>query len=457
MRLLPRTPRGTWTLAALFWAAGSAALWLLVPVRPRAEWAVRGQQEWVGYLPDRRAFVSHTSEVGNRFGGPLRFWGADTGRVVEWFDPGQEILRVVVSPNGKWIAVYRGRPVDSFQLFETATGRVRFDLQYGAGVYGAGPCFSPDGRWLACSDRTEEDTVHIWDVEAGQVRRTLRAADGLPTFAASGRLAFGPDGRTLALADDVRDVTQEPAEPARVQLWDWDASRVTQTLVGPASTTFWNGLRLHFSPDGRHLTADFHIEEPAGDAYRPEVRCWDVADGRETLRITAQLATVTPGRLWVYNRNGISEQQWVEAWAYSGRRELNVTADGGVTDGKSLVFESPVQHPVRDWLIARGVRWPLAIDESVQLEIFDAATRQFIARLSPRDPAGSQLEYATTFSPDGRLFAEATLTGVRIWDIPPRKPLAWCATGSALLALLLAGLARLRLRKLRQLSEIQHP
>jgi hypothetical protein len=38
MRLLPRTPRGTWTLAATTWLAGCAVAWSMIPPQPRIEW-----------------------------------------------------------------------------------------------------------------------------------------------------------------------------------------------------------------------------------------------------------------------------------------------------------------------------------------------------------------------------------------------------------------------------------
>src|SRR5262245_4425242 len=40
IRLLPRTPRGTWLLAGAVWLAGVGALWYLVPAVPRAEWTL---------------------------------------------------------------------------------------------------------------------------------------------------------------------------------------------------------------------------------------------------------------------------------------------------------------------------------------------------------------------------------------------------------------------------------
>ena len=52
MRLLPRTTRGTLTLAAAAWLAGVAFLWTLLPVAPRRTIRVPKSSEVVGLLPD---------------------------------------------------------------------------------------------------------------------------------------------------------------------------------------------------------------------------------------------------------------------------------------------------------------------------------------------------------------------------------------------------------------------
>jgi hypothetical protein len=70
-----------------------------------------------------------------------------------------------------------------------------------------------------------------------------------------------------------------------------------------------------------------------------------------------------------------------------------------------------------------------------------------------RVPSARQM----AFSPDGRLLAtlsadeETNLNRVvRIWDVPPHKPLTWFLAGTALVACPLAWLARRRTRRLRR-------
>ena len=59
MRLLPRTVRGTWALAAAAWLAGCALAWPLLPARPRAEWRDVGPGHYVSaVLPDGPTVVA---------------------------------------------------------------------------------------------------------------------------------------------------------------------------------------------------------------------------------------------------------------------------------------------------------------------------------------------------------------------------------------------------------------
>src|SRR5262245_57502822 len=124
MPLLPRTPRGTWIIAGVIWAAGTALLWWGLPVRPRAEWAISGDEHPIGFAAARTSFVTASvrGPDAERPGlcGPLRFRELDSGRLVDWFNPAEDIGCAVLSPDGAWVAVHYGRggPL-GLQLFET--------------------------------------------------------------------------------------------------------------------------------------------------------------------------------------------------------------------------------------------------------------------------------------------------------------------------------------------------
>jgi WD40 repeat protein len=448
IRLLPRTPRGTWLLGGLLWAVGSAALWWALPYRPRAEWTST-QQQWIGYIPDRRAFVTLPFNTERPENGPLFFWDADSGRVTQWFDTKDVIdidPDVALSPDGALAAiVHFPRDLCKFQVFETATGRVRFDLPFVAEDSLHGLCFSKDSKWFAYSQRRyPEQCVHIWDVDTGTIRRTLRSTDGLLKFRPSLRLAIAPDGRTLATADTTGG--PKTKEVTFIQLWDWDATHVIRTFEGPASEGCW---RLCFSPDGRHLVAQFDIRGPRGNC-RDQVWCWDCTDGRQTLQVEGRIAAVTPGRLWVHAPASAASQPTTQAWDYAGALLEQVELVGDLSpDAKTMATVSIEPHPIRDWVIARGLRWPFSAGEYARTRLVNVATKRVMGELPPWPIlAESRVAGWTGFSPEGDLYAESIDFGLRIWDVPPRKSLPWFLVAATAWAVAAAAWARHRTRRL---------
>ena len=51
MQVLPRTPRGMWLRAGAVWLAGVAALWWVLPYRPRAAWPTEEPAVVHGFIP----------------------------------------------------------------------------------------------------------------------------------------------------------------------------------------------------------------------------------------------------------------------------------------------------------------------------------------------------------------------------------------------------------------------
>ena len=109
----------------------------------------------------------------------------------------------------------------------------------------------PTARTLASSGG--DRAVRLWDVATGRQRRAIADQPGM--FVA---LAFSPDSRILALADQRNPV---------VRLWDLAAGTERAALHGAEGAV----LALAISPDGRTLAAaDYH----------GVVHFWDLATGR---------------------------------------------------------------------------------------------------------------------------------------------------------------------------------
>src|SRR5262245_27024506 len=92
MRLLPRTPRGTWLLAAVMWLAGCAILWWQLPDVPRLVVSAEGAYV-AGFTDDGRWVQGHGNYSAERpdapvGDGPFRTWDPRTGRLAaSWQKP----------------------------------------------------------------------------------------------------------------------------------------------------------------------------------------------------------------------------------------------------------------------------------------------------------------------------------------------------------------------------------
>jgi WD40 repeat protein len=92
-----------------------------------------------------------------------------------------------------------------------------------------------------------------------------------------------------------------------------------------------------------------------------------------------------------------------------------------------------------------GFSWPAPTEPHFQsVTLVSANSGQLIATVR------GDAEFAR-WSPDGSMLAtvDQDEKTIRIWDIPPRKPLTWFAAGAALLALPIAFVAWRRVRTLR--------
>ena len=122
---------------------------------------------------------------------------------------------------------------------------------------------SRDGRYLATG---HSKLAWLWDAHTGRTIRWLPVSNGYVT-----RVAFSPDGRTLATGD---------AE-SNIKLWDRASGRLLHILFGwppgPLVTKSHVGA-LQFSPDGTRLAAGFGSSTQLLDEIGPEmVKVWDCA------------------------------------------------------------------------------------------------------------------------------------------------------------------------------------
>jgi WD40 repeat protein len=191
------------------------------------------------------------------------------------------------SADGRWLAVNTARNITVLDL---KTETVLRDFPGGARAL----AFSPDGKKLAAAD----DLVRLFDVETG---KSLWPDFG-PLIGRNdhlGPLLTRPAGNQIATWN---------ASQRRIQMWDWTTGtpRFATSVVGQWCTLLWlsqDGNRLHFCGERR-------------------VQTWDLTSGKELRRFSP-----------------IPEEMIADNWQVSSARESR--------DGRTLsvLLRKPIQDP----------------------------------------------------------------------------------------------------------------
>jgi WD40 repeat protein len=453
MRLLPRSAKGTWLLAAAVWMGGCAGMWWLIPLRPRAVMTVPGDNSVLGVSPGGKAvtLMGRGAEEGDRV--PVRVWDTVAGSLRTVVSEKDVQATCAQSPDGRWLAVGVG-PVDR----EGGVNRLRIlDLTTGSEDELAGPdgaprwyelaVFSPDSRWLAVAEHeraaapgTNQPGVRLWDLEAHRAGVSLPTAR--PTF------TFSPDGRRLAGEVWLEDATNNGG--FETVLWDTATGRELAHLPTPR---FLNVVAL--APDGTALIGEYREIEPVLPAPM-EYACWNFVGGQKRWSVPngeRLFAVVGGSRLMGHRHDATAGTKDVVVLDAADGREVGrmtlgkkVCLTNAGPDGQTIFVVTP--HPlgldaVWVWLAAHGVLWPQSMSDC-HLELLDTVTGRRLLTL----PDGN-----AAFAPDGQSFAfisDERPGTVELWDTPPRKPLTWFALAAAILTLLLAGLTWRRSRRLRR-------
>jgi WD40 repeat protein len=443
MRLLPRSPRGTWLLAAAIWMVECAVLWRALPVQPRATTVVSGLNRVLGFGPDGRSVLfddlSHTDSDWPECN-LIRAWDIENGSVRTVTPVPANVETRALSPDGRWLAVgERHGDIERVRIIDLATGQEdQLGHPTGAPVRYGDAVFSPDSRWLAVEEQEAKDQpgARLWNL----VER--RPGAFLTAFAMA---RFSPDGQRLATMERFAD---SPDGAADFAVWEVATGRELTRLRKPPL-----GGVVMLTPDrsGLCLGLGSNSSGTTGGQYV----CWDIADGHErwSVRDKVEVGTPVAGGRWL----AMSDED-----PTTGKSDAVVldTNDGTVVnrielgpnrwlvyagpDGRTLLIMS--RQPLgldllRQWLAKLGLPGQQP-DETTHLELLDAATGRRMFSFSGDDVA---------YSADGQsLAASYSSGGLAVWDIPPRKPLTWFVVAAALLALPVAWLARRRVRRLRR-------
>jgi WD40 repeat protein/tRNA A-37 threonylcarbamoyl transferase component Bud32 len=243
---------------------------------------------------------------------------------------------------------------------------------------------SPDGRRMA-SGSVDGDVV-LWDLAGGRVLNVLREG-AIPI----GRLAFSPDGATLAASGGE---WARPDSPGEVALWEV----ATGHLLAQASGSAHLGDGLAFSADGSSLLT-------VGGA-RPEEREVEIRDPHD-LAIKGRV----PGVACV-------------AFAPGAARFATADMQGNVTireasNGRARRALAGTGSAVVGLALAPGREKVALATADCALWLWDPADGQRV-ELGRGDGVAEEL----VFSPDGRMMAAGRGATIKVWDTTTRRECA---------------------------------
>jgi WD40 repeat protein len=212
----------------------------------------------VAFSPDGKLLASGCRD------GQVVLWDPVTVKEVRRFPPSRQgVTSLAFTPDSTQLALaglgipglVGGPEAEMVRLYDIATckevRRYAGFAQSASSVYSV--CFSPDGRLMAAN----ANTIEVWDAATSRKVHQLRPGP------LGSKLAFSPDGRTLASADD----------EGRVRLWEVSTGAERRSWRGHIGWVH----AVAFSPDGRTL---------ATGGRDTTVLLWDVRAPRVPARAT---------------------------------------------------------------------------------------------------------------------------------------------------------------------------
>lgn len=222
-----------------------------VKVLPAVDDDWRRVADDLSFSPDGRLLASNV-------GGVARLWDVGSGREARSFPPpseppGLEPERVLLSPDGKWLAVQfksQGgpRPYDAVHVWELATGRQTI---LPTEVY-RDWTFSGDGSLLAVSAVADKGVVgersvlEIWEVRGGRRQRVVEVPRA---WRGAYAVAFSPDAAQLAVGGHRKFGLFDSRTGALLA----EATHAGARLFGTETEQAYDLDHVAFSPDGSQL------------------------------------------------------------------------------------------------------------------------------------------------------------------------------------------------------------
>ncbi len=272
---------------------------------------------------------------------------------------------VAFSPDGKTLAT--GGRDNCIRLWDVGTGKLKLTIAaHNAQVGVSRLAFFPDGKTLASASWAGDGTVKLWDVAGGKQRQVVGTDEG-----GIGFLAVSPDGKSLAWG-------------GKIHLYDVQAGHEARCLSAPGAVD-----SVAFSPDSKLL---------ASANGGGTVRLWEVATGKTVRDLPAGQSTATGSQAVAFSRDGsllATAGRKVRLWKTATGDEM--AALGAQGEGFFCVAISP------DGRFLAGGAYET-------LHVWELATRKEIGRFA-------ESAKSIAFSRDGRWLAFGTSGGAGLVEM----------------------------------------
>ncbi|MBB5119965.1 hypothetical protein AF335_23015 [Streptomyces eurocidicus] len=207
-------------------------------------------------------------------GSRIELMDPGTGRVRETLEGHTGSMHwVAFAPDGKTLAsVAADVGKNGIRLWNTADGGSLKTLSDGGETNYSGVAFSPDGKTLIANG----PGVQLWDVASGKLTRKLTDAHTHLACAAYRPADAGTSGKAVvAGAGGFVEIKKTDTVGRTVSIWDADSGKLTATLVvgDPKTPLRASVSRLAFTPDGRTL-AGVCIPAAGENGAKPSVQLW---------------------------------------------------------------------------------------------------------------------------------------------------------------------------------------
>jgi WD40 repeat protein len=243
-----------------------------------------------------------------------------------------------------------------------------------------GVAFSPDGKTLAWAE--EETGIALWDVERGQP---------MGHFGEGEAIAFSSNGALLAIA-----------QLDNVVVWNLQPRRRVRTIHLPVGSVLGG---IAFSPDSRTLA----WSESSG--MGGQVVLLDLGDGRRVAELPVppdipqnRLLTFSPDGQMLVGQNSNALRPPI-LWDVARRRRLTEPFLGDKAISMAFAHKKK--------MVAVGT-------EDGRIEFWDVASRQ---RLGEPIQHGNDRIANLAFSPDDKVLASTNIRNVTLWDAESRQRL----------------------------------